>query len=78
MFALEPEAASMFCKSLRMNDFEGEKYPGDLYMPPETVYAIVDAGGMVLQHLLKINYYCQLSYNNRYMYMAYCLGRQFS
>ena len=45
LFALEPEAASMFCKSLKMNSFVGEKFPGDLYMPPETVYAIVDAGG---------------------------------
>ena len=64
MFALEAEAASIYCKSLRMNKFQGESFDGDVFMPPGTVYAIVDAGGMyyklvisiVKTYLLKVRY----------------------
>ena len=54
ILALEPEAASLHCKSLKMNnfiDYAAEHYPEDLYMPAGTVYALVDAGGRKLLYI---------------------------
>ena len=43
--ALEPEAASIYCKSLRLNHFLGENEKTDVKMGAGTVYMVVDAGG---------------------------------
>ena len=47
--ALEPEAASLYCKTLDMSNFTGgNTQPGrndDVTMAPGTVYMLVDAGG---------------------------------
>ena len=46
MLALEPEVAAIYCRSLNMSEFSGDKKEKDLQMTPNTTYMIVDAGGM--------------------------------
>ena len=48
--ALEPEAASIYCKSLRLNHFLGETEKTDVKMGTGTVYMVVDAGGNCSSH----------------------------
>ena len=43
--ALEPEAASLFCRSLDIANFEGQKGKDRLQMPLGTTYILLDAGG---------------------------------
>ena len=47
--ALEPEAASLYCRTLDIRNFtSGNAQPGgddDVTMAPGTVYMLVDAGG---------------------------------
>ena len=42
---LEPEAASLFCRSLDMSNFQRGNECEKLLMPAGTVYMLVDAGG---------------------------------
>ena len=46
VIALEPEAASLYCRTLEMEHFLGmETKSGKLYLPIGTKYMIIDAGG---------------------------------
>ena len=51
MIALEPEAASLHCRTLEMNKFLGmESEKGKLSLKMNTKYIVIDAGG---KHVLK-------------------------
>ena len=48
IIALEPEAASLYCRTLAMDKFMGMAgEQGDMVMKPGEKYAIVDCGGML-------------------------------
>ena len=46
MIALEPEAASIFCKELPVEKFEGESSYIDVFSPGKR-YFVLDAGGKI-------------------------------
>ena len=45
MLALEPEVAAIYCRSLKMSEFSGDKKEKNLQMTPNTTYMVVDVGG---------------------------------
>ena len=46
VIALEPEAASLYCRTLDMKQFQGmESKKGKLKLDANTKYMIIDAGG---------------------------------
>ena len=47
IIALEPEVASLYCRTLAMQNFVGMDHePGKMMMEPGEIYMIVDCGGM--------------------------------
>ena len=60
LIALEPETASLYCKSLEMKQFHGlQSKSGKLKLNPGLKYMVIDAGGM----LDLILFTCTISYN---------------
>ena len=43
--ALEPEAASLYCRILDIVNYDKEADKDKLHMPPGTTYMVLDAGG---------------------------------
>ena len=53
MIALEPEAASFYCREKKMRDFTGEKENANLsetLARPGTRYVVIDIGGSIVCH----------------------------
>lgn len=50
LIALEPEAASMYCREMKMREFTNEKGDAsvsDVFARPESKYLVVDIGGKI-------------------------------
>lgn len=50
LIALEPEAASIYCREMKMREFTNEKGDAsvsDVFARPESKYLVIDIGGKV-------------------------------